>query len=67
MTSYHRAAQAAVASCTHPGVGACVSCVEKALAAQGVTVREAVTDVCANYSLAHGVRFDLIRAAEATV
>lgn len=66
MTIYQKAAQAVVAGCTHPGGGACALCVEKGLAAQGAAVREAVTDVARNYSLAHGTRFDLIQAAEVT-
>lgn len=64
MTIYQKAAQAAVAGCTHGGAGACPPCVEKALAAQGAAAREAVTDVCRTYSLAHGTRFDLTQAAE---
>ncbi len=66
MTKYNRAAQAVVDGCTHLAEGACAPCVEKGMAAQGAAVRDAISDVARNYSMAHGTRFDLITASEAT-
>ncbi len=37
---------------------------QQVLVGHAVVTREAVTDVARNYSLAHGTRVDLLRAAE---